>query len=60
MTVIRRSSPAPVRHRHWPLCRRCSGMALDQGRARPPPGFARRGLVLDVPTLTFPGPGAVH
>lgn len=60
MTVIRRSSPTPVRHRHWPLCRRCSGIALDLGSARTRAWIAGRGIVLDVPTVTFPGTGAIH
>ncbi|MFF1278364.1 rod shape-determining protein [Streptomyces marokkonensis] len=60
MTVIRHPRPAPVRHRHWPLCRRCSGIALDLGSARTRAWIAGRGMVLDVPTVTFPGTGAVH
>lgn len=60
MTVIRRPRPAPVRHRHWPLCRRCSGIALDLGSARTRAWIAGRGMVLDVPTVTFPGTGAIH
>ncbi|MEU4880174.1 rod shape-determining protein [Streptomyces althioticus] len=60
MTVIRHPRPASVRHRHWPLCRRCSGLALDLGSARTRAFVAGRGMVLDVPTVTFPGAGAVH
>ncbi|MFI8092488.1 rod shape-determining protein [Streptomyces sp. NPDC086080] len=60
MTAIRHPRPAPVRHRHWPLCRRCSGIALDLGSARTRAWIAGRGMVLDVPTVTFPGTGAVH
>ncbi|MEU0679133.1 MULTISPECIES: rod shape-determining protein [Streptomyces] len=60
MTVVRRPRTAPVRHRHWPLCRRCSGLALDLGSARTRAFIAGRGMVLDVPTVTFPGWGAVH
>ncbi|MER7739068.1 rod shape-determining protein [Streptomyces sp. NPDC096538] len=60
MTVVRRPRPGPVRHRHWPLCRRCSGIALDLGSARTRAWIAGRGMVLDVPTVTFPGSGAVH
>jgi rod shape-determining protein MreB len=60
VTVIRHPRPAPVRHRHWPLCRRCSGIALDLGSARTRAWIAGRGMVLDVPTVTFPGTGAVH
>ncbi|MFF9335458.1 rod shape-determining protein [Streptomyces albogriseolus] len=60
MTVVRRPRTASVRHRHWPLCRRCSGLALDLGSARTRAFIAGRGMVLDVPTVTFPGWGAVH
>lgn len=48
------------RHLHWPLCRRCSGIALDLGSARTRAWIAGRGKVLDVPTVTFPGTGAIH
>ncbi|MFF9219576.1 rod shape-determining protein [Streptomyces viridosporus] len=60
MTVIRRSRPAAGRHIPWPLCRRCSGIALDLGSARTRAWIAGRGVVLDVPTVTFPGNGALH
>ncbi|MFZ4187393.1 rod shape-determining protein [Streptomyces pseudogriseolus] len=55
MTEVRYSRPAPVRHRHRPLCRRCPGLALDLGSARTRVFVAGRGMVLDVPTVTFPG-----
>ncbi|MGW3564642.1 hypothetical protein ACWDSL_12240 [Streptomyces sp. NPDC000941] len=60
MTVIRRPASSPARHRHqpWPLCRQCCGLALDLGSARTRAWMAGRGLILDVPTVTFPG--AVH
>ncbi|NUS90562.1 MAG: hypothetical protein HOY75_49695 [Streptomyces sp.] len=64
MTDIRRRADAPAwyrhRHRHqpWPLCRQCCGLALDLGSARTRAWMAGRGLILDVPTVTFPG--AVH
>lgn len=50
----------PVRHRPWPLCRHCCGIALDMGSARTRAWLSGRGLVLDVPTVTFPGAGAVY
>nr|WP_240449634.1 rod shape-determining protein [Streptomyces harenosi] len=40
------------------MCRRCCGVALDVGSARTRAWVAGRGLVADVPTVTFPG--AVH
>ncbi|MER6982104.1 hypothetical protein ABT317_35320, partial [Streptomyces carpinensis] len=63
MTTTRRSRAAAgsaVRHRPWPLCRQCCGVALDMGSARTRAWISGRGLVLDVPTVTFPGAGAVY
>ncbi|MEU0413146.1 hypothetical protein ABZ307_35765 [Streptomyces griseorubiginosus] len=48
----------PARHRTWPWCRRCYGIALDLGSARTRAWTSGRGTVLDVPTVTFPGEGA--
>ncbi|MET8948386.1 rod shape-determining protein [Streptomyces sp. NPDC004542] len=47
-------------HRPWPTCRRCCGIALDMGSARTRAWIAGRGVIVDVPTVAFPGPGAVH
>ncbi|MEU9796633.1 rod shape-determining protein [Streptomyces sparsogenes] len=63
MTVrrsFRPGSPAGHRHRPWPLCRHCCGLALDLGSARTRAWIAGRGMVLDVPTITFPGAGVVY
>ncbi|MGV9695738.1 rod shape-determining protein [Streptomyces sp. NPDC003470] len=60
MTVVRRPRAALSRHRPWPLCRQCSGVALDMGSARTRAWVAGRGVILDVPTVTFPGAGAVY
>ncbi|MEU9646856.1 rod shape-determining protein [Streptomyces sp. NPDC048188] len=60
MTVLRRPRAALTRHRPWPLCRRCGGVALDLGSARTRAWAAGRGMILDVPTVTFPGAGAVY
>ncbi|MET8569981.1 hypothetical protein [Streptomyces sp. NPDC004783] len=60
MTVIRRPRAALARHRPWPMCRQCSGVALDMGSARTRAWVAGRGMILDVPTVTFPGAGAVY
>ncbi|MFJ8052625.1 rod shape-determining protein [Streptomyces luteogriseus] len=49
-----------ARHRPWPLCRRCCGIALDMGSSRTRVWLAGKGTVVDVPTVTFPGAGAVH
>ena len=50
--------PVPPRHRAWPWCRRCSGIALDLGSARTRAWTSGRRTILDVPTVTFPGEGA--
>ncbi|MFG3305324.1 rod shape-determining protein [Streptomyces wuyuanensis] len=59
MTAVPRRL-APSGHRPWPRCRRCSGIALDLGSARTRAWIAGRGMILDVPTVTFPGAGAIH
>lgn len=48
MTVLRRPRTALSRHRPWPLCRQCSGVALDMGSARTRAWVAGRGMILDV------------
>ncbi|MEV4044729.1 rod shape-determining protein MreB [Streptomyces sp. SAI-195] len=60
MTLLRRPRAALSRHRTWPLCRQCGGVALDMGSARTRAWVAGRGMILDVPTVTFPGTGAVY
>ncbi|GGX56312.1 acetate and sugar kinases/Hsc70/actin family protein [Streptomyces fructofermentans] len=50
----------PVRHRPWPWCRRCCGIALDLGSSRTRAWMSGRGVIFDVPTATFPGDGTVH
>lgn len=60
MTVIRRPRGARTGHRPWPLCRNCTGVALDMGSARTRAWVAGRGMIFDVPTVTFPGAGAVY
>ncbi|MGW3499065.1 rod shape-determining protein [Streptomyces sp. NPDC001020] len=60
MTTAPSSRPASGRHRPWPLCRQCSGVALDLGSARTRAWVAGRGLILDIPTVTPLGAGAVH
>ncbi len=64
MTVLRRPRTVSTGrvyghpHRPWPLCRQCCGLALDMGSARTRAWVAGRGMILDVPTVTFPG--ALH
>lgn len=60
MTGARHPHAGATRHRPWPKCRRCSGIALDMGSARTRVWIAGSGVVLDVPTVTFPGTGATH
>lgn len=50
----------PARHRSWPWCRQCSGIALDLGSARTRVWTSGRRMILDVPTVTFHGGGAVY
>ncbi|WP_340384613.1 rod shape-determining protein [Streptomyces sp. SS7] len=62
MTAVHRprTGGSGGRHRPWPLCRRCSGLALDMGSDRTRAWVAGRPTILDVPTVTFPGTGALH
>ncbi|GAA1015682.1 rod shape-determining protein [Streptomyces thermogriseus] len=65
MTMSQRSQRSRAaldtpRHRPWPLGRQGCGVALDLGSARTRAWIAGRGLVVDVPTVTFPGAGAVY
>ncbi|MFG2811028.1 rod shape-determining protein [Streptomyces massasporeus] len=60
MTDAHDQSGHVPRHRPWPLCRNCCGIALDMGSARTRVWLAGKGTVVDVPTVTFPGTGAVH
>ncbi|MFE1442026.1 hypothetical protein [Streptomyces sp. NPDC058739] len=62
MTDSHPSYAVPSRHRHrpWPQCPQCCGIALDMGSARTRVWIAGRGVVVDVPTVTVPGTGAVH
>ncbi|WP_261717373.1 rod shape-determining protein [Streptomyces sp. FZ201] len=46
--------------RPWPLYRKLSGVALDLGSARTRAWVSGRGSILDAPTVTVPGDGAVH
>ncbi|HET6858667.1 MAG TPA: rod shape-determining protein [Streptomyces sp.] len=60
MTTPREPTLPTTRHRSWPWCRRCSGIALDLGSARTRVWMSGRRMILDVPTVTFPGAGAIH
>ncbi|MFF0746865.1 rod shape-determining protein [Streptomyces sp. NPDC004111] len=65
MTAVRRAAAASsfgplFRDRPRPLCRRCRGLALDLGSARTRAWIADRPMILDVPTVTFPGAGALY
>lgn len=56
------TAPGPrsvtARHRSWPWCGQCTGIALDLGSARTRAWMSGRRTILDVPTVTFPGDGA--
>lgn len=61
MTVVRRfRSAVPDRHRPRPPGQQGCGLALDLGSARTRVRLDGRGMILDVPTVTFPGAGAVY
>ncbi|OEJ20868.1 hypothetical protein BGM19_01565 [Streptomyces agglomeratus] len=44
----------------WPVCRRCPGIALDMGSSRTRAWAPGRGIILDVPTITFEGAAGSH
>ncbi|MEU0031929.1 hypothetical protein [Streptomyces sp. NPDC006335] len=60
MTTAPVPRSAHTRHRSWPWCRRCHGIALDLGSARTRAWTSGRRMILDVPTVTFSGAGATH
>ncbi|WP_328370384.1 rod shape-determining protein [Streptomyces sp. NBC_00445] len=60
MTTAPRPRPPAARHRPWPWCRQCTGIALDLGSARTRAWMSGRRSILDVPTVTVPGDGAIH
>lgn len=60
MTAAHRAFPAVAPRPAWPLCRRCSGIALDLGSARTRVWMVGRGRIIDVPTVTFPGAGVTR
>ncbi|MFJ9737151.1 hypothetical protein [Streptomyces sp. NPDC101166] len=47
--------PRAARHRPWPWCRQCTGIALDMGSARTRAWMSGRRRILDVPTVVFSG-----
>ncbi|MGW1671418.1 hypothetical protein [Streptomyces sp. NPDC002324] len=59
MTAARRPRSAGLRHRPWPWCRQCRGIALDLGSARTRAWSSGGGPLFDVPTTAF-GDGIVH
>ncbi|MER6133735.1 hypothetical protein [Streptomyces sp. NPDC001815] len=60
MTTPARPGPPAARHRSWPWCRQCSGIALDLGSVRTRAWMSGRRMILDVPTVTFPDGGATY
>ncbi|CAM5427219.1 rod shape-determining protein [Streptomyces canus] len=60
MTSAPGSRPSAARHRPWPWCRQCTGIALDLGSARTRAWMSGRRSILDVPTVTVPGDSAIH
>ncbi|MGC0406311.1 rod shape-determining protein MreB [Streptomyces sp. SAI-126] len=59
MTTMPKDRPVAARHRSWPWCRQCSGIALDLGSARTRAWTSGRRTILDVPTITFPDEVAI-
>ncbi|MGW6547101.1 hypothetical protein ACWGBH_30250 [Streptomyces massasporeus] len=49
MTDTHELSGHAARHRPWPLCRHCCGIALDMDSARTRVRLAGDGTVVDVP-----------
>ncbi|MFJ9100112.1 rod shape-determining protein [Streptomyces sp. NPDC102405] len=60
MTTAPSPRPVAARHRPWPWCRQCTGIALDLGSARTRAWMSGRRSILDVPTVTAPGDSATH
>lgn len=60
MTSAPGPRPPAARHRPWPWCRQCTGIALDLGSARTRAWMSGRRSILDVPTVTVPGDSATH
>ncbi|MET9859593.1 rod shape-determining protein [Streptomyces smyrnaeus] len=64
MTIVRRSRYTTTsghrQYRPWPLGRPRGGLAIEVGSARTRAWVSGRGMILDVPTVTFPGTAAVH
>ncbi|MFE2297695.1 hypothetical protein ACFXAW_05810 [Streptomyces sp. NPDC059445] len=60
MTLPPGPGPAPARHRTWSRGRPYTGIALDLGSARTRAWMSGRRMILDVPTVTFPGAGATY
>ncbi|RZU18197.1 rod shape-determining protein [Streptomyces sp. BK239] len=58
MTTAPGRRPQAARHRPWPWCRECTGIALDLGGARTRAWMSGRRQILDVPTVAFSGDGA--
>ena len=60
MTTPPRPRALAAPSRPWPLYRRCSGIALDLGSVRTRAWVSGRSAILDAPTVTAPGDGALH
>jgi rod shape-determining protein MreB len=60
MTTVPSPRPVAARHRPWPWCRECTGIALGLGSARTRAWMSGRQSILDVPTVTAPGDSATY
>ncbi|MET8100417.1 hypothetical protein ABZV29_28725 [Streptomyces sp. NPDC005236] len=60
MTVTPSSRSVATRNRSYPWCPQRTGVALDLGSARTRAWTSSRRMILDVPTVTFPGDSATY
>ncbi|MDX3804661.1 hypothetical protein [Streptomyces sp. AK04-3B] len=60
MNTVPVPGPVTARHRPWPRCRQCWGIALDLGSTRTRAWTSGGRMIIDVPTVTFHGAGATY
>ncbi|MCX5262699.1 rod shape-determining protein [Streptomyces sp. NBC_00199] len=60
MNAVPVPGPVTARHRSWPRCSRCWGVALDLGSARTRAWTSGGRMIIDVPTVAFPAAGATY
>ncbi|MEH0449075.1 MULTISPECIES: rod shape-determining protein [unclassified Streptomyces] len=60
MNAVPVPGPMTARHRSWPRCSRCWGVALDLGSARTRAWTSGEKVIIDVPTVAFPAAGVTY